>query len=339
MAFSLVFLVVLVKVGDKIQNTTELQGSAALVARAMVEKQKKKEKQKSSEEHDLKTYLIAGGTAGIISRTAIAPIERVKIIYQVSHASSMGSYHSLPMQILRNEGFLSLWKGNSAAVLRVIPYMCVTFVGFEEYKSLLKHHLSDTPLNLAAGSMAGCTAVALTYPLDLVRATLALQAEGKKPGQYGTNFFSVLVNMCKAKGFAGMYRGISPTMAGVIPYAGLKFASYEAMKPFLSMWGDGEIHPTTRLAAGASAGLVAQTFVYPFDIMRRRMQTHEGKGHKYPSVWSGLKQIAREEGIRKGLYRGMTLNYMKTIPNVSIYMSVYDIVKVRIQQGNAKASA
>ena len=68
------------------------------------------------------TYIFAGGAAGAIARTAIAPIERVKIIYQIDK-TMRGSYSGIPKKIIAEEGFFGLWRGNSAAVLRVVPYM------------------------------------------------------------------------------------------------------------------------------------------------------------------------------------------------------------------------
>ena len=79
------------------------------------------------------TYFIAGGVAGIVSRTCIAPIERVKILYQINRGSSQAWYR-IPGQILHNEGVLAFWKGNTAAVVRVMPYMSLTFMSYEEYK-------------------------------------------------------------------------------------------------------------------------------------------------------------------------------------------------------------
>mmetsp|Transcript_1319 Transcript_1319/g.2199 ORF Transcript_1319/g.2199 Transcript_1319/m.2199 type:complete len:87 (+) Transcript_1319:34-294(+) len=74
-------------------------------------------------------YLVAGGIAGIVSRTCIAPIERVKILYQITKASpnaeSLGYWRIVP-RIYREEGLLAFWKGNSVAVIRVVPYMSIT---------------------------------------------------------------------------------------------------------------------------------------------------------------------------------------------------------------------
>ena len=81
--------------------------------------------------------------------------------------------------------------------------------------------------------------------------------------------------------------------------------------------------------------MLAQTFVYPLDVVRRRMQT-SGATAAYSGTWDALSTIARTEGVRHGLYRGLTLNYLKTMPNVAIYMSLYDIVKLWLRGGRSQ---
>ena len=123
---------------------------------------------------------------------------------------------------------------------------------------------------------------------------------------------------------------------GVAPYAGLKFVSYEALKGCLAgLFGmrEEELKPWQRLGSGLLAGMAAQTFVYPLDVVRRRMQT--GIGGAYASTLDALTTIAQKEGIRNGLYRGLGLNYLKTMPNVAIYMSLYDIVKIQLGKWSA----
>mmetsp|Transcript_8239 Transcript_8239/g.24738 ORF Transcript_8239/g.24738 Transcript_8239/m.24738 type:complete len:294 (+) Transcript_8239:177-1058(+) len=276
-----------------------------------------------------KEYFLAGGAAGIISRTCIAPIERVKILYQVQSGASIGpAWYQLPGRILREEGVQAFWKGNTAAVVRVMPYMSFTFLSFEEYKARIAALGAPSHLcNLAAGSCAGITAVGLTYPLDLVRATMA------KPGSKYDSLVGALMTISRERGVLALYSGMTATMMGVAPYAGLKFMTYESFKEALSTIGgisESDLSATQRVAAGAVAGLVAQTFVYPFDVVRRRMQTYDGPGKLYKSALDGLRTIAREEGVTRGLYRGLSLNYLKTMPNVAIYMSLYDIFKKQL---------
>ena len=102
-------------------------------------------------------YLVAGGAAGAIARTAIAPIERVKILFQISKGD--GTVRKLARDVLHAEGVRSLWKGNSAAVIRVVPYMSVTFLAYEEYKLLLRADSASPAKHVLAGSLAGMTAI------------------------------------------------------------------------------------------------------------------------------------------------------------------------------------
>lgn len=307
---------------------------------------------------NFKEYLVAGGVAGVVSRTAIAPIERVKILFQIGKASAGSSsgagWTTLPAQILRDEGVAAFWKGNTAAVVRVLPYMSLTFLSYEEYKAGMQSlGTGKTVSALTAGSLAGLTAVALTYPLDMVRASMAT------PSSTHTSMAGAMQSIVQTRGVGALYSGISATMVGVAPYAGLKFSAYEGLKGVLgSVAGvqESELKPWQRVWAGAVAGLIAQTAVYPLDVVRRRMQTHDGKGKLYDSPVHALRTIAREEGVvraasaassrpprsasacapdrptcarpqMRGLYRGLTLNWLKTAPNVAIYMSLYDTVK------------
>lgn len=295
-------------------------------------------------------YLVAGGSAGAIARTCVAPIERcgrpekkhsfffllsrsltqrrsIKIIFQINKG---GQYRHLLQQLVGEEGFLALWKGNSAAVIRVVPYTATTFLAYEQYKVMFGASFQHRGLTESvAGAAAGVTAVALTYPLDLVRARLAMQANGKLASARYTGVLNALLTIPRTEGFAALYRGIAPTMCGVAPYAAIKFSAFEALKRAACvLWNvaDKDLPIDVRMTCGGLAGLFAQTFTYPFDVLRRREQTHSG-ARPYSNVFSGMLQLAQQEGVRRGLYRGLSLNYLKTLPNVMIYMSLYDVFK------------
>ena len=104
-----------------------------------------------------------------------------------------------------------------------------------------------------------------------------------------------------------LYRGLTPTLLGVIPYAGTSFFTYETLKSWaVERKGGDALHPMLpspleRLAAGAVAGLLGQTASYPLDIVRRRMQTGAqlGRGNKYNTVWGTLTIVYRYAIILK----------------------------------------
>ena len=273
---------------------------------------------------DTFVHLAAGGASGAVARTCVAPIERVKIIYQIDRSGGRKGYRHILPTIFKEEGFFGFWRGNSAAVLRVVPYMSCQFGFLEYYKSLLTGYgvfESNTKLkSFVAGSAAGVTAVAITYPLDVVRARMAMQLQGLKRAKY-RGFFECLIGLPRDKGISYLYRGIGATMCGVAPYSGIKFFIYDVLKSVVPSEMGGSV------TAGACAGIIAQTFVYPFDVIRRRHQTHDAAKELYSSTFNALKDIYQKEGLTRGLYRGLSLNYIKTAPNTALYLSLYDVFK------------
>ena len=181
----------------------------------------------------------------------------------------------------------------------------------------------DPLRRLVCGGAAGITSVTSTYPLDIVRTRLSIQsasfsalgqtAQRQLPGMWAT-----LVKMYRTEGgVLALYRGIVPTVAGVAPYVGLNFMTYESVRKYLTAEGE---KPTVmrRLAAGAISGAIAQTCPYPFDVLRRRFQinTMSGMGYRYKGIFDAVRIIVTNEGVR-GLYKGLVPNLLKVAPSMA----------------------
>jgi solute carrier family 25 protein 16 len=80
---------------------------------------------------------LSGGIAGTFAKTAIAPLERVKILFQIRsiHYPYTGIVPTI-RKIVHNEGITGLWKGNMATVARIFPYAAIQFLSFENYKKV-----------------------------------------------------------------------------------------------------------------------------------------------------------------------------------------------------------
>eukprot|EP00897_Mesotaenium_endlicherianum_P006347 jgi/Mesen1/5740/ME000029S05049 len=327
--------------------------------------------------------LVAGGAAGGIAKTAVAPLERVKILIQTrqGHFCGAGIGQSLRL-ILASEGVRGFYRGNLASVARVVPYAALHFMTYEQYRRWLTDgHPKDThsPMaDLAAGSLAGATAVISTYPLDLIRTRLAYQvgsAGGPPAGAAGAaappvyrGISDALLGIFRQGGVHALYRGVGPTLWGILPYAGLKFYIYEALKRHVS--ADEAPSIPVKLACGAISGAVGQTVTYPLDVVRRQMQVQGAPPPPSPppsaprplprlgaatsalpplpadpalvhyrGTFDGLVSIVRTQGWRQ-LYAGLSINYMKMVPSVAIGFTVYDSLKhwMRVPPRYARAS-
>nr|KJB49524.1 hypothetical protein B456_008G123800 [Gossypium raimondii] len=305
--------------------------------------------------------LVAGGVAGGVSRTAVAPLERLKILLQVQNPHSVkynGTIQGLKY-IWRTEGFRGLFKGNGTNCARIVPNSAVKFFSYEQASKgilyLYQQQTGDddaqlTPLlRLGAGACAGIIAMSTTYPMDMVRGRLTVQLcllqTDSSPYQY-RGMFHALSTVLREEGPRALYKGWLPSVIGVIPYVGLNFAVYESLKDRLikskafGLVEDSELSVTTRLACGAAAGTVGQTVAYPLDVIRRRMQmvgwkeaasvvTGDGR-NKAPLVYTGMidafGKTVRHEGFG-ALYKGLAPNSVKVVPSIALAFVTYEVVK------------
>ncbi|CAJ1072082.1 mitochondrial coenzyme A transporter SLC25A42 isoform X1 [Xyrichtys novacula] len=280
-------------------------------------------------------WLFSGALAGAVAKTAVAPLDRTKIIFQVSSARfSVKEALKLIYRTYLKDGFFSLWRGNSATMVRVIPYAAIQFCAHEQYKGLLGGYygfqgkaLPPFP-RFCAGSMAGATAAMLTYPLDMVRARMAVT-----PKEMYSNILHVFVRISREEGLKTLYRGFTPTMMGVVPYAGLSFFTYETLKK-LHAEHSGRPQPYSyeRLAFGACAGLISQSASYPLDVVRRRMQTAGVTGHTYGTILGTMREIVSEEGMIRGLFKGLSMNWIKGPMAVGISFTTFDLTQILLRK-------
>ncbi|KAM5437631.1 hypothetical protein MferCBS31731_005390 [Microsporum ferrugineum] len=273
---------------------------------------------------------IGGGVAGAVSRTIVSPLERLKILLQVQSVGREEYKLSIGKglaKMWREEGWKGFMRGNGTNCIRIVPYSAVQFGSYNLYKKAFEPTPGGelTPLRrLTCGGLAGITSVTFTYPLDIVRTRLSIQSasfselknqpRAKLPGMYET-----MCLMYKNEGgIVALYRGILPTVAGVAPYVGLNFMTYESIRKLLTPDGDSNPSALRKLLAGAISGAVAQTCTYPFDVLRRRFQinTMSGMGYKYTSIFDAVRVIAVEEGLR-GFYKGIVPNLLKVAPSMA----------------------
>ena len=262
---------------------------------------------------------LLGGCSGALAKTLVAPLDRAKIQFQISRRAF--SYAGLAAELartVREEGARGLFRGNLAQVARVLPYSGSQLMCFDVFSSALlaRRRAAQQGAEAAAGgggggggasaasqlgaldrmlagAGAGAVSVALTYPLDVLRARLAVAQElpGGAPRPMA-GLWAALRDMHRAGGLRSLYRGLVPTLAGIVPYAGISFAVYEALKDRLrgaaaaaaaaarvgsaGSGGSGRaaafsIEPSTleRLLCGGIAGFAGQAAAYPLDIVRR----------------------------------------------------------------------
>lgn len=297
--------------------------------------------------------LFAGGVAGCCAKFVIAPLDRTKILLQAQHPTySKYGVFSCMRQIQKREGFLSLWKGTSMMMYKVFPYSAIQFFVFEKTYGALNSKLGKWHLNsLIAGVSAGISAVFFTYPLDLMRARMAYQVTGKDKPITARQF--ILKIYKEEGGIRAFYRGITPSILGIIPYGGISFYTYNNLKEFLvNFFPNSLAQPDpnnpdilvlavwANILTGGFAGAISQTVAYPLDVARRKMQLSKvlPDPKAYRTIRSTLIHIYKTDGIRRGLFRGLSINYIRVIPQQAIAYTVYERMRqvLKLNKKNKK---
>ena len=315
------------------------------------------------------------------AKTIVAPLDRVKILFQASNpqfAKYSGSWagvaHAMRI-IYQQDGAMGLYRGHSATLLRVFPYAAVKFIAYEQIRSFfIPTKDKETPFRrLISGSLAGVTSVFVTYPLEVIRVRLAF--ETRRDGH------SSLASICRRmyseqsidrnavaaaaeshsaggsaaaakiaaaalprSGITNFYRGFSPTILGMLPYAGMSFLTHDTCGdilrlPAFAKWTTlpvpanapadkpAPLRSWAELLAGGVAGLVSQTASYPLEVIRRRMQVGGavGDGHRLRMTETAAI-IMRERGFR-GFFVGLTIGYVKIVPMAAAAFYTYERLK------------
>lgn len=269
--------------------------------------------------------------------------------YHHHHPSVLTMYRG----ILEKEGIVGLWAGNGANLLRVFPAKAVVFSTNDMYKSILCRlagvDKAKGPLAFLAGGLAGMTATALTYPLDFARgrisgklagvsntntnlqSTTSSSGQGKvRPTKEYSGITRTIVLTIKDEGVLALFKGITPTLLGAMPYEGIKFGTVGLLEQLFPTQKD---HPasyyvTRKMLMGGMGGVMAGLLTYPNDTVRRMLQLQGSRGtsSEFAGYWDCVRKTYHEHGITR-FYRGITINTLRMLPNVAIQFGSYELLK------------
>ncbi|KAK4305405.1 hypothetical protein Pmani_022695 [Petrolisthes manimaculis] len=275
-------------------------------------------------------HLVAGGVAGMVSRTCTAPLDRLKVFLQVHGGKQFKGWTTCFQYMLREGGVRSLWRGNGVNVVKIAPESAIKFAAYEQGKRMVMQFGGSKERELTiyerfvAGSFAGGISQTTIYPLEVLKTRLAL----RKTGQY-SSIADAAKKIYHQEGLRSFYRGYIPNLLGIIPYAGIDLAVYETLKKTYMQHHNQHTNPSIFVitACGAFSSTCGQIASYPLALIRTRLQAQvitPGMVQEHPMTMVGLfRHIIATEGAF-GLYRGITPNFMKVAPAVSISYVVYE---------------
>jgi len=267
--------------------------------------------------------LAAGGTAAAVSKTLVAPIERVKLLLQVQAASKAlagKEYKGIVdcfVRIPKEQGFMSFWRGNMANVIRYFPTQALNFAFKDTYKQMFLAGVDKKTQfgryflgNLASGGAAGATSLCFVYPLDFARTRLGADVGSGKAREFN-GLVHCIKTIAQRDGVKGLYQGFFVSIQGIIVYRASYFGSYDTIMGvlpdsknmnFFLKWGVAQVVTT-------GAGVIS----YPFDTVRRRMMMQSGRAKEdllYKGTADCWKKIYQQEG-GKAFFKGAFSNVLR----------------------------
>jgi len=274
---------------------------------------------------------LLSGAAAVISKTAAAPIERVKLMVQNQDEMLKSGRLSKPYngvldcgrRIVAEEGVLPFWRGNLANCLRYFPTQALNFAFKDKIKAQFKVKKTDgsfTKLgkNVASGGLAGALSLCFVYSLDYARTRLANDVKSSKKGGSGERQFNGLLDVYKktiaADGIQGLYRGFVISCVGIIVYRGCYFGFYDTLKPIV-LGEDASLVLSFCLGYGVTvaAGLAS----YPIDTIRRRMMMTSGEAVKYNGSIDCTVQVLKTEGVAT-FFKGAGANILRGMAGAGV---------------------
>jgi len=287
---------------------------------------------------------LLSGAAAVVSKTAAAPIERIKLLVQnqdemLKQGTLDKPYNGVVdcfKRTIAQEGVGPLWRGNLANCLRYFPTQALNFAFKDKIKQQFKVKKSDgfgTKLgkNVAAGGMAGAMSLCFVYSLDYARTRLASDTKSSKKG--GERQFNGLIDVYRktlaTDGIQGLYRGFCISCVGIVVYRGFYFGLYDTVSPVL---GDDPSFLFS-FCLGYAVTVTAGIMSYPIDTIRRRMMMTSGAAVKYNGSLDCTQQILRNEGVTS-LFKGAGANVLRGMAGAGVLAGFDKLKKFYIDMRN-----
>ncbi|KAL3527720.1 hypothetical protein ACH5RR_012376 [Cinchona calisaya] len=287
-------------------------------------------------------HLWAGAVAAMISRTFVAPLERLKLEYIVR--GEQKNLFELIKTIASTQGLKGFWKGNFVNILRTAPFKAVNFYAYDTYRNhLLRMSGNEEATNFerfVAGAAAGITATVLCIPMDTIRTVMVAPGGEALGGVIGA-----FCHMIQSEGFFSLYKGLVPSIVSMAPSGAVFYGVYDILKSaylhspegrkrleHMKQQGDElnaleqlELGPVRTLIYGAIAGACSEAATYPFEVVRRHLQM-QVRATKMSALATTIKIV--EQGGVPALYSGLIPSLLQVLPSAAISYFVYEFMKI-----------
>ncbi|XP_010921795.1 mitochondrial thiamine diphosphate carrier 2 [Elaeis guineensis] len=212
-----------------------------------------------TEDHlQLNPYLsyVSGALAGCAATVGSYPFDLLRtILASQGEPKVYSTMRAAFFDIIKTRGIQGLYAGLSPTLVEIIPYAGLQFGTYDTFKRWMMEwnksrfsHLSsirpdDSPSSFQlflCGFAAGTCAKAVCHPLDVVKKRFQIEGLRRHP-KYGApvesrtykNMYHALKQILQTEGWAGLYKGIFPSLVKSAPAGAVTFVAYEYTSDWL----------------------------------------------------------------------------------------------------------
>mmetsp|Transcript_105458 Transcript_105458/g.264029 ORF Transcript_105458/g.264029 Transcript_105458/m.264029 type:complete len:285 (-) Transcript_105458:230-1084(-) len=266
----------------------------------------------------------AGFLAGSVSRTLTAPADRVKTEMQIQTGARQ-SVLTVCRRVRAAQGVKGFFQGNLTNCIKVAPQSALFFALSDYFRKVLPTESDSRGLqpglrSFCAGTLAGVASQLIIYPLEPIKTCLTIAPHGRYDG-----ILDCGRQLVREGGTRALFRGVAPTLAGCVPYAGTQLLAYDTLQKTCKGFGTHTRLPTiTSFCCGLASSSLAMIVSYPLMVVRTRLQVQGASQYTGPA--DCLRKTVEHEGLR-GLLRGIGPNLAKAAPAAAVNFALYEFLR------------
>jgi solute carrier family 25 oxoglutarate transporter 11 len=280
---------------------------------------------------------VLGGASGMAATCVIQPMDMVKVRIQLAGEGGKAAVSSNPIAVARTiiaqDGFMSLYTGLSAGLLRQATYTTARLGIFRSITNYLEQGGRKTTFmeKAVGGLVAGGLGSIVGTPADV--ALIRMQADGTLPVDQRRNYtgvFNALTRITREEGVGGMFKGCGPVVVRAMALNVGMLASHDQALDSLKQYTDNKWIP--QVGAKLCSGFFASAFSLPFDFVKTRIQKQKPDANgvlPYKNSMDCVAKVIKQEGPT-AFYRGFVTYYARIAPHVMITLVVYDALKAAL---------
>ncbi|KAI9298356.1 mitochondrial carrier [Neoconidiobolus thromboides FSU 785] len=281
-----------------------------------------------------------GGLACSFASLCTHPQDLLKVQLQNHKLRKGPGLVKTAQTILKQQGFLALYDGIGAALLRQMTYSTIRFGCYDRFKSQFQGPDGKVPFYglVASAVLAGCVGGGFGNPFDVIN--VRMQSDRQLPEQMQRKYKNVLegfFRIIKEEGSSTLLRGLRTSMVRSVIMTVSQLGSYDVIKTQLMSTKYFEEDLKTHFVTSLLAGIVATTACSPIDVVKTRIMSSSKEVGQSAKIYKAMCHIVQEEGIRS-LFKGWLPSYLRLGPHTILTFMLLEQFKAYYQTRDGNTS-